>query len=593
MGKTQLYSSGLELANFVVTLDIFHDAWTAIWSLYTEISQNEGPSSFVRFKVYELPNYTIIAFFTWPSSSKDSVQGGGGGNLVSSSTFKGSFPLFDFLCPRPKDPDNQKNKPKDDPSFSINETAFQLFKSIFGVLPKFEIDNSKQLIITGNSLGGSVATLFTLSLLEKFNFSKNKGPLCITFGSPLIGDENLQEAISKYAAWNSRFLHVVSDQDVVPRVLINGYQPFGTFLFCSKLGCSCFEDHQTILELLTATNSGTPENEDPNKVFESYGTFVKDLNRKVICKDTTDHESLIDWTTTPLRAGIITQLAAIGLVQSQQQENIVITKTEQGVKKMAFLNQQAFDPTRGLNDIKVYMAYLEQYKKVSKDERVGYYDRYKNKLDTSDIKVEEHMRRLTYYWEDMVDQAEKRPQTVGASLRTRSLFGGTNYRRMIEPLDIADYYKAGKQDYINQGRSKHYIILEQLLKETEKPSSGPNKLKKQNVASSLTEDSCFWAHVEEARISCQLLSSGESSDEKKDSAKKELIEFEKYVFDLMKNYAVSSEIFLPGSSFMKWWGEYREITGASYSSRLTNLLKNENNYEAYANGSLEFPLNFV
>ena len=260
---------------------------------------------------------------------------------------------------------------------------------------------------------------------------------------------------------------------------------------------------------------------------------------------------------------------------------------------MAYLNQQAFDPTRGLNDIKVYMAYLEQYKKVSKDERVGYYDRYKNKLDTSDIKVEEHMRRLTYYWEEMVDQAEKRPQTVGASLRTRSLFGGTNYRRMIEPLDIADYYKAGKQDYINQGRSKHYIILEQLLKETEKPSSGPNKLKKQNVASSLTEDSCFWAHVEEARISCQLLSSGESSDEKIDSAKKELIEFEKYVFDLMKNYAVSSEIFLPGSSFMKWWGEYREITGASYSSRLTNLLKNENNYEAYANGSLEFPLNFV
>ena len=59
----------------------------------------------------------------------------------------------------------------------------------------------------------------------------------------------------------------------------------------------------------------------------------------------------------------------------QQQENIVITKIEKGAKKMAFLNQQAFDPTRGLNDIKVYMAYLEQYKKVSKDERVGYYDR--------------------------------------------------------------------------------------------------------------------------------------------------------------------------------------------------------------------------
>ncbi|XP_065617821.1 senescence-associated carboxylesterase 101 [Quercus suber] len=580
MRKTQLYSSGLELANFVVTLDILHDAWTAIWSLYTEISQNEGPSSFVRFKVYELPNYTMIALFTWPSSSKDSVQGGGGGNLVSSSTFKLSFPFFDFLCPRPKDP-----------SFSINETAFQLFKSIFGVLPKFEIDNSKPLIITGNSLGGSVATLFTLSLLEKFKFSKTKGPLCITFGSPLIGDENLQEAISKYVAWNSCFLHVVSDQDLVPRVLINSYQPFGIFLFCSKLGCSCFEDHHTILELLTTTKSGTLENQDPNKVFESYGTFVKDLNHKVIFKDATDDESLIDWTTTPLRAGIITQLVAIELVQSQQQQNvdinIIITKIEKWAKIMAILNQQAFDPTRGLNDIKVYMAYLEQYKKVSKEYKVGYYDRYKNEIDRSDIELVKHKKFLTCYWEEMVDQAEKRPQTVGASLRTRSLFGGTNYRRMIEPLDIADYYKAGKQDYINQGRSKHYIILEQLLKETEKPSSGPNELKKQNVASSLTEDSCFWAHVEEARISCKLLSSGESNDMEKETNK--LIEFENYVYSLMKNYAVSSEIFLPKSSFMTWWREYREIKGTFYHSYLTGLMNNEENYDKYAKGCLVIP----
>ena len=180
-----------------------------------------------------------------------------------------------------------------------------------------QIDNSKPLIITGNSLGGSVATLFTLSLLEKFNFSNTKRPLCITFGSPFIGDEGLQLAISNYSAWNSCFLHVVSDQDPVPRVLINGYKPFGTFLLCSELGCSCFEDPETILELLMVAYSGSLENQDPNKVFESYGTFVEHLNRKVLCKDTTDHESLTDWTTPTLRASIITQLVAIGLVRSQ------------------------------------------------------------------------------------------------------------------------------------------------------------------------------------------------------------------------------------------------------------------------------------
>ena len=136
--------------------------------------------------------------------------------------------------------------------------------------------------------------LFSPYRLEKFKISTTKHPLCITFGSPLIGDEGLQEAISNYPAWNSCFLHVVYDQDPIPRVLINGYKPFGTFLLCSELGCSCFEDPQTILELLMATYSGSPKNQDPNKVFESYGTFVEHLNRKVLCKDTTNHESLID-----------------------------------------------------------------------------------------------------------------------------------------------------------------------------------------------------------------------------------------------------------------------------------------------------------
>ena len=108
-----------------MNLDILQHAWTAITELCKETStQNEGPSSSVKFKVFELPNCTIIAFFTWPANSKDYVQGNGGGDFVSSSTLKKSFPVFNFLCPK----DNQE--------FSINKPAFQLFSSnIFGVLP--------------------------------------------------------------------------------------------------------------------------------------------------------------------------------------------------------------------------------------------------------------------------------------------------------------------------------------------------------------------------------------------------------------------------------------------------------------------------
>ena len=240
--------------------------------------------------------------------------------------------------------------------------------------------------------------------------------------------------------------------------------------------------------------------------------------------------------------------------------------------------------------MKVFMAYLEQYKKVSKENRIGYYDRYKIKnligMTTTDMDLVKYKKSLTSYWEEMVDQVQKRPQTIGHTLCTRSLFGGTNYRRMIEPLDIAVYYKKGKRDYIKQGRPEHYIKLEQWLNETTKPAGVPNDSMKQNVASILTEDSCFWAHVEEALISCKLLTGTGSSEMEKQSSRDSLFEFENYVYGLMKNYAVSPEIFLQGSSFMQWWRDYEKIMGTSYSSDLTKLMKDYRNYDKYATGSL-------
>ena len=108
--------------------------------------------------------------------------------------------------------------------------------------------------------------------------------------------------------WNSYFLHVVSDQDPIPRVLIsphnppatelasqtNVYKPFGTFLLCSESGCGCFEDSQTILELSMATYLEDSGNQNPNQVLELYRKIVEYLNRKVICGDTT---RLLQWTT--------------------------------------------------------------------------------------------------------------------------------------------------------------------------------------------------------------------------------------------------------------------------------------------------------
>jgi hypothetical protein len=238
------------------------------------------------------------------------------------------------------------------------------------------------------------------------------------------------------------------------------------------------------------------------------------------------------------------------------------------------LQMKGIDGIEKLNRVKIKMACLEWYKKDCKAKGIGYYDSYKNLYFCSDNDVTKHKKVLSNYWRKLVEDAERKPQKEGAYMRETWLYAGTNYRRMVEPLDIAEYYRQeGKRDYQTNGRSKHYILLEQWQKEhTEKLAGAPNDKKKQNVAGSLTEDSCFWMNVEEALISCKQLKDG--SNIEKQSARERLNMFEQYVMDQINNYAVSPDIFLEKSSFMNWWKDFKEIIETSHDSPLRGFMKN-------------------
>lgn len=173
-----------------------------------------------------------------------------------------------------------------------------------------------QLIITGDALGGSVASLFTLFLLDFLDLTKAKRPLCITFGSPLLGDEDLQNAISQFSTWSSCFLHVVSNHDPLPRMFLNhtAYCPFGTFLFCSESdGCACSGDLATVSKLLEATAVPNIPSNSHSLLFdykETVDHLINQANLKAM-------SMLITENTESLRGSFVAQLEAIGVVQIQ------------------------------------------------------------------------------------------------------------------------------------------------------------------------------------------------------------------------------------------------------------------------------------
>nr|XP_015879210.2 senescence-associated carboxylesterase 101-like isoform X2 [Ziziphus jujuba var. spinosa] len=608
-----LFNNGSEMANLVVSSGLLQQSWTVNSNLYG----NSDPNKRLTFAVYTQQNYNILGFVSSPRTLE-----GDEAELVSSST----FPLFEFLCS------------KNNPSFSINKAAISLFDSYHFLLSELKTQLCqgppyKPLIITGHCLGGSIASLFTLWMLDSMVLSKTKRPLCITFGSPLIGDSSLQKAIFQSQTWNSCFLHVVSNQDPVPRIFLHHnpvhqtgvYKPFGTFLICSELGCACFAHTDSVLELLPASALYGAHGQHPHQIlpFVDYGPMVENLYHRTFCRDAIE---LDEWATQPFEACISRQLQAIGVGRPQQNQkneekdiNLsrktsidlqsaafdhsatlpspgpgsptwvqnLIKRTKNWELKLQIAKQ--FDPSKKLNDIKVNMVYLECYKKWAKDQKTGYYDTYKKSMYEVDAMVKHYKKALTNYWIYMVNEVKIKPQKEGADFQSRWLYAGTTYRRMIEPLDIAEHYNEKKRlSYETEGRSDHYILLEGWLKEAKEIERYATNLKKENVASILTIDSCFWAKVEEAIISCNLLKTEKYGVEEK---VKKLKDFENYVWRLLTNYEVSPEIFLPESSFMKWWKDwkaYRKTLGIT--SPLHDFIES-GTYVEYDGGVWSPPVN--
>ncbi|CBI34971.3 unnamed protein product, partial [Vitis vinifera] len=388
MNQVPLFSSARELGNLIVTSNLIDSALTKILELQRDQTALPSP---VQYRVfYPSPKCTIVAFVSSPDCTQNPLPGQG--DLVPS-------PLFDFLCT------------EEYPSVSINGAALTLFTSLYdhlsGLIDELTVIEGR-LIITGHSMGGSVASLFTLCLLEVINISKPKcRPICITFGSPLIGDFGLQ-----HSNWNSFFLHVV-------KILIN-------------------------------------------------------LKERAIFKGL---QQVGERFADPLSAGIVMDLEIIGFDQTKLlRHNIDINTVIRilGVEARILAHKNKASDAKKLNDIKIHMAQLEWYKKKSKDLNKGYYDCFKNQGSKRDIKIEQYRGHLTIYWKDMVAQVQRKPQKEGASFRTSWLYPGTTYRRMVEPLDIAAFYREGRTDYINNGRSPHYKLLQQWYEEDKHPKdSGP------------------------------------------------------------------------------------------------------------------------
>ncbi|GMI67808.1 ARABIDOPSIS PHYTOALEXIN DEFICIENT 4, PHYTOALEXIN DEFICIENT 4 [Hibiscus trionum] len=502
-----------------------------------------------------------------------------------------------------------------------------MLKLFFSMIPSLQIQIAalmgkvKSIVITGQCIGGTTASLSSLWLLCNL-LSMSPPPmsvLCITFGSPLLGNEAFHRSILRQR-WGGNFCHVVSKHDIMPRLLfadlvshipriqsllqfwhccmasphhfVQGlssqlpsdvkdtlfhcvlkdleliaqaddpseslFWPFGSYVFCCQEGAICVENVASVIKmmhLMLATGSPSHSIEDHLR----YGEYVAKVSTQLLLKARNfNEEGMIP--DSSYEAGVALALQSSDLTS----EAPVAVKAKECLQMAHHSdkpNLTAAYLAIKLSKIVPFRAEIEWYKACcdEADDQMGYYDSFKLRgASRREARVNMNRHRLAQFWDSVIHMLDNNKLPHDFDRREKWVNASQSYKLLVEPLDIADYYRNGKHiehgHYIEHGRQRRYEIFDKWWRER----SVPEEENKRSKFASLTQDSCFWGKVEEAREWLDNVRS-ESDVRKRHQLWLKIDMFEGYARNLIENKEVSKDVLAKNSSFSRWMGEWKEM----------------------------------
>ncbi|XP_062030609.1 protein EDS1L-like [Rosa rugosa] len=469
----------------------------------------------------------------------------------------------------------------------------------FGEEVTSAVNGNKPIIFTGHSSGGAVAVLATIWFLEaESSKAKKTGTAkCVTFGSPLVGDYIVSHAL-KREKWSEHFIHFVMRYDIVPRILLaplssiqqelehvlhyftaNGhhypresiapdfytnvmrnasalashaacklmgntnllletltnftklspYRPFGTYIFCTGNGKLVHLDNpEAVLQLLFFSCQLSHENEmeaTARSCINAHLDYATELGRSleenVVYVDRLEELPLASDGSALDDLGLSTRgrlcLRAAGELEKQKQKN-----REQIDRKKAEMEE-------GMKGLQEYRTFNAQ--------KVGYYDAFKKQNEKRDFDANVRRLVLAGIWDEIIEMLKRYDLPDEFEGDEGWIDLGTNFRRLVEPLDIANYYRHAKNEdtgaYMVKGRPRRYRYPQRWLEKNK-------DLKRDSCG-----ESCFWAEVEEL---LKLASNGGKVDE---TRAKELQEgLARWI---QQQDVAGEDVFLGDSTFLKLW----------------------------------------
>lgn len=479
---------------------------------------------------------------------------------------------------------------------SLNQFLYLLNNSRFQEEALLEYERRKNVLFTGHSMGGAIAALATLWMLDKHQQQhpgKTKSFFCITFGFPLIGDETLARGVRR-KGWTDQFCHVVLGRDVISRVLLapsisvsealesflpylkrylenagdlhgstdtpmeealpqgsaefvstvlqhcsavanyssatnmspnnplmaavrplvklSPYRPFGHYLFCSKRGGIWIENHFAVFSFLyyalqfsdAALQISDASCDEFILEHVGYSNSLPSVLQNIVKLNELSEIPLSE-TGSNYQDSRTIQLEALGLGVQNCPARLALRAGGQVLK------QQRENLTKLENEVKgkieVAIKEIEEYRAQCLRNGTGYYDSFKKKQHRTDFDANLNRLKLAGWFDEIITMISKDELPDDFQCSEVWIRLGTHYRLLVEPLDIANYYRLGKNEdsgpYLRNARPRRYTILQKWLEENNVIQQQQPSPTGSDQPTMLTQDSCLWAYVEE--IACLTL----------------------------------------------------------------------------------------
>ncbi|WOH10509.1 hypothetical protein DCAR_0729978 [Daucus carota subsp. sativus] len=315
------------------------------------------------------------------------------------------------------------------------------------------------------------------------------------------------------------------------------YRPFGKYVFCTGNGkLVVVENSDAVLQMLfysSQVDSEAEEGEIALKSLHEHMCYEEELQKslamkKVICLNHLQNLPLDSVGSTLNEDSTDVALNDLGLsARARLCLRAAGEFEDQKKRNQSHIEKYEVIIAKALNEIQAYQINCE-------GRNMNYYDAFKHQKDSKiDFKANIKRIELSGMWDEIMDLLQNYELPDGFEGRQDWIKLGTEFRELVEPIDIANYYRHFKNDdcgpYMRNGRPRRYRFTQRWSEHASKTEFRP------------ISSSSFWAEVEELR------------NEKFEDIKEKLEPLEKALQIWQDDGKLCKHVFSHGSTVAEWW----------------------------------------